>query len=67
MIFVTVALDVGGHKALTIWGKQFIKMLQYVYEGVQGPQKERFGGSDVLAQAARARCQLEVEKIMAAA
>lgn len=61
-----VALDEGGLHAKAIWGKQFIKMLQYIYEGVQGPSKERFGGTDVLAQASRARCQLEVEKIMSA-
>ena len=42
-------------------------MLRYIYEGIQGPNKERFGGPDVLAQAARARCQLEVEKIMGGA
>lgn len=59
-----MALDETGSKAKSIWGKQFIKMLQVIYEGVQGDGKEMFGGSDVLAQASRARCQLEVEKIM---
>ena len=61
----TVALDEGGVHAKTIWGKQFIKMLQFIYEGIQSEDKQRFGGSDVLAQASRARCILEVEKIMA--
>ena len=63
LIFL-VALDEGGVHAKVIWGKQFVKILQLIYEGVQGEQKARFGGSEVLAQASRARCQLEVEKIM---
>ncbi|EJD07877.1 uncharacterized protein FOMMEDRAFT_164723 [Fomitiporia mediterranea MF3/22] len=61
---IYVALDEGGVHAKTIWGKQFIKMLQFIYEGIQGEDKQRFGGSDVLAQASRARCILEIEKIM---
>lgn len=42
-------------------------MPRHIFEGVQGPNKERFSGLDVLAQAVRARCQLEVEKTMAGA
>ncbi|KAI5122850.1 hypothetical protein M0805_003144 [Coniferiporia weirii] len=62
---VYVALDEGGLHAKTIWGKQFIKMLQLIFEGTQGEGKTHFGGTEVLAQASRARCQLEIEKIMA--
>ncbi|KAH8110204.1 GLE1-like protein-domain-containing protein [Phellopilus nigrolimitatus] len=62
---IYVALDEGGLHAKNIWGKQFIKMLQLIYEGIRGDGKTRFGGDDVLAQASRARCQLEIEKIMA--
>jgi len=51
---------------MTIWGSQFVKLLQVVYEGVQNKgEKEKWGGSDVVAQASRARCVLEVEKIFA--
>ena len=60
-----VALDVGGARAKELWGKQFVKMLQVIYENVQGEGRERIGGSEVTAQASRARCQLEIEKIMA--
>ncbi|KAL5532421.1 GLE1 [Sanghuangporus sanghuang] len=62
---IYVALDEGGIHAKAIWGKQFIKMLQFMYEGLTGDDKLRFGGSEVLAQAARARCLLEIEKVMA--
>ncbi|THH08673.1 hypothetical protein EW145_g2541 [Phellinidium pouzarii] len=61
---VYVALDEGGLHAKYVWGKQFIKMLQLICEGMQGEGKTRFGGTEVLAQASRARCQLEIEKIM---
>lgn len=65
LIVNLVALDVGGLHGKAIWGKQWIKMLAYIYEGVQGEGRERIGGHDVAAQASRARCQSEVEKIMA--
>ena len=65
MLSIAVALEEGGSHARAIWGKQFIKILQLVYECLQGDGKTRIGGTEVLAQASRARCILEIEKIMA--
>ncbi|KLO06245.1 hypothetical protein SCHPADRAFT_838304, partial [Schizopora paradoxa] len=62
---IYVALDSVGSKALTIWGAQFVKILRVIYEGT-GKEKETWGGPEVVAQASRARCQLEVEKILSA-
>lgn len=61
---IYVALDEGGNHATKVWGGQFIKMLQLIYECLQGEQKTRIGGSEVLAQGSRGRCLLEIEKIM---
>ncbi len=52
-------------QAKAIWGKQWIKLLAFIYESVQGEGKERIGGSDAAAQASRVRCQMDIEKIMA--
>lgn len=60
----SVGLEEGGMHAKALYGKQFIKMLQLIYECLLSEEKTRIGGTDVLAQASRARCLLEIEKIM---
>lgn len=61
-----MALDEGGIHAKALWGKQFVKVLQVIFEGIQSEEsKMKFGGTEVLSQASRARCVLEIEKIMA--
>jgi len=62
---IYVGLDSVGLRALTIWGAQFVKILRVIYEGVD-KERERWGGPEVVAQASRARCVLEVEKILSA-
>jgi len=62
---ICVALDSAGLRALTMWGAQFVKILKVIYEGAEN-EKERWGGPEVVAQASRARCLLEVEKILSA-
>ena len=57
-------MEEGGVHAKAIWGKQFIKMLQLIYDTLQSDERTKIGGSEVLAQASRARCILEIEKIM---
>ena len=64
MIELPVGLEEGGAHAKAIWGKQFIKLLQLVYDCLQSEERHRIGGTEVLAQASRARCILEIEKIM---
>jgi len=63
-----VALDVFGAKAREIWGVQWIKVLEVLYEGVTegvNGQKGRFiGGNSAEGIAARVRMQLEIERIM---
>ncbi len=62
---LAVALDSAGLRALTMWGAQFVKILKVIYEGAEN-EKEKWGGREVVAQASRARCLLEVEKILSA-
>ena len=58
-----VALDSVGVKGLAVWGAQFVKLLKVVHDGAD-KGKEKWGGPEVVAQASRARCLLEVEKIL---
>lgn len=63
------ALAVTGRKAKQIWGKQFIKMLHLIYEGVKnggggGDKDKILGDTSPEANAARVRVQLEIEKIL---
>ena len=55
-------------KAKEIWGVQWVKMLEVLYEGVTegiNGQKDRLiGGQSPEGIAARVRVQLEIERIM---
>ncbi|KIM76818.1 hypothetical protein PILCRDRAFT_826026 [Piloderma croceum F 1598] len=57
-----VALDVGGHLPAQIWGRQWIKLLALLYDGVMSGKV----GGDTTAEgkAARVRVQLDIERIM---
>ncbi|GJE98233.1 GLE1-like protein-domain-containing protein [Phanerochaete sordida] len=67
---IYVALDVFGAKAKEIWGVQWIKVLELLYEcateGINGQQGRLLGGSAPEGIAARTRVQLEIERIMGA-
>jgi nucleoporin GLE1 len=60
------ALDVFGLEAKSVWGQQWIKMLALLYEGVTVGLGGGIliGGQSAEGRAARARVQLEVERIM---
>ncbi|KAJ6504632.1 GLE1-like protein [Mycena vitilis] len=64
---IYVGLDVLGSHALQVWGHQWVKILELIYAGVtDGFAKGRFiGGSTGAGISARARVQMEVERIMA--
>ncbi|KAJ6611409.1 GLE1-like protein-domain-containing protein [Mycena sp. CBHHK59/15] len=66
---IYTALDVLGSHALEVWGHQWVKMLELIYEGVTvGIGGDRLiGGQTPEGKAARARVQMEVERIMASA
>ncbi|CAK5270529.1 unnamed protein product, partial [Mycena citricolor] len=60
-------LDVMGSDALQVWGQQWAKMLQLIYQGITegyAPGK-LIGGTSPLGIAARSRVQSEVERIVA--
>ncbi|CAK5283953.1 unnamed protein product [Mycena citricolor] len=60
-------LDVMGLDALQVWGQQWAKMLQLIYQGITegyAPGK-LIGGTSPLGIAARSRVQSEVERIVA--
>ena len=63
-----VALDVYGAKAKGVWGAQWVKLLEVLYEGVTtglfGEQGKLIGGDSPEGIAARVRVQLEIERIM---
>jgi nucleoporin GLE1 len=60
----SVALDVGGDLPAQIWGRQWIKLLAFLYDGVMSGKV----GGDTTAEgkAARVRVQLDIERIMSA-
>ena len=64
----TAALDVGGMEAKHIWGKQWIKLLELLYEaatvGIGGKSETVLGGRTPEGKAACVRVQLEIENIM---
>lgn len=65
-----VALDVFGTKAREIWGVQWVKVLEVLYEGategINGQKGRLLGGNSAEGTAARVRVQLEIERIMSA-
>ncbi|KAG1726623.1 GLE1-like protein-domain-containing protein [Suillus paluster] len=64
------ALDVGGMEAKFIWGNQWVKMLELLYEGattgIGGAAGKLVGGQTPEGKAARVRVQLQIERIMQA-
>ncbi|EPQ51338.1 hypothetical protein GLOTRDRAFT_141097 [Gloeophyllum trabeum ATCC 11539] len=65
-----IALDVGGIEAKHVFGKQWVKMMELLYEGVTtgigGASERVLGGSSPEGKAARVRVQLEIERVMSA-
>ncbi|KAJ7080508.1 GLE1-like protein-domain-containing protein [Mycena epipterygia] len=66
---IYTGLDVLGSHALEVWGQQWVKMLELIYQGATvGFAEGRFiGGSTAVGTSARTRVQMEVERIMAGA
>ncbi|KAH7926574.1 hypothetical protein BV22DRAFT_1118778 [Leucogyrophana mollusca] len=65
---IHAALDVGGLEARSVWGQQWVKLLELLYEGATkgiGGGKT-LGGQSPEGKAARMRVQLEIERIMQA-
>ncbi|KIJ16218.1 hypothetical protein PAXINDRAFT_168747 [Paxillus involutus ATCC 200175] len=62
------ALDVGGMEAKNIWGHQWIKLLELLYEaatvGIKGSGGKLLGGQTPEGKAACVRVQLEIENII---
>ena len=62
------ALEVMGAEAADIWGVQWIKVLQLIYEGasmgVFGQAGKLLGGDSPEGKAAKARVQMEIERIV---
>ncbi|KIJ62284.1 hypothetical protein HYDPIDRAFT_114777 [Hydnomerulius pinastri MD-312] len=62
------ALDVGGVEAKHIWGHQWVKLLEMLYEGatigIGGSSTKLLGGQTPEGKAARVRVQLEIENII---
>ncbi len=67
---LAAALDVAGAAAREIWGVQWVKLLNVLYEGATtglfGEQGRLIGGKSAEGIAARVRVQLEIERIMGA-
>lgn len=65
-----VALDVNGVNAKSIYGAQWMKMLEVLYEGsttgLFGQPGKLIGGDTPEGKAARTRLQLEIERIIRA-
>ncbi|KAH0828713.1 GLE1-like protein-domain-containing protein [Lanmaoa asiatica] len=62
------ALDMGGMEAKCIWGKQWVKLLELLYEaatvGIGGKSDTLLGGQTPEGKAACVRVQLEIENIV---
>ena len=65
---LVVALDVNGKNAFKFWGKQWIKMLEALYDGcttgIYGTEGRLIGGTSPEGVAFRTRLRLEIEKLM---
>ncbi|KAF8444009.1 GLE1-like protein-domain-containing protein [Boletus edulis BED1] len=65
------ALDVGGMEAKHVWGKQWVKLLELLYEaatvGIGGKSTTLLGGQTPEGKAACVRVQLEIENIVRSA
>ena len=59
----TVALEVGGSHARSVWGSQWVKLMALLYEGIT-TDPSPLGGSGLEARASRVRLQLEIERVM---
>ena len=70
LIKLPAALDVGGMEAKFIWGSQWVKLLELLYEGatigIGGAVGKLVGGQTPEGKAARVRVQLQIERIMEA-
>jgi nucleoporin GLE1 len=68
LLISVAALDVGGVEAKFIWGNQWVKMLELLYEGtttgIGGVADKLVGGKTPEGKAARVRVQLQIERIM---
>jgi nucleoporin GLE1 len=60
---LSVALEVGGSHARSVWGSQWIKLMALLYEGIT-TDPSPLGGSGPEARASRVRLQLEIERVM---
>lgn len=67
-VVFAAALEVIGTEAADIWGVQWIKILQLIYEGtstgVFGQAGRLLGGDSPEGKAAKARVQMEIERIV---
>jgi nucleoporin GLE1 len=67
-VVFAAALEVIGTEAADIWGVQWIKILQLIYEGtstgVFGQAGKLLGGDSPEGKAAKARIQMEIERIV---
>lgn len=66
---LAAALDVLGSHALEVWGQQWVKMLELVYQGatIGFAEGRLLGGPTGVGTSARTRVRIEVERIMAGA
>lgn len=68
MLLPAVALDVLGVHARDIWGQQWVKLLEILYEGttqgIYGKTGKLIGGTSSEGTAARTRVQLEIQRIL---
>lgn len=65
MVFLA-ALDVMGREAKSVWGKQWMKVLALIYEGITTGYEEGklIGGELPEASAARTRVMVSIEHIV---
>ncbi|KAJ2912751.1 hypothetical protein MD484_g7669, partial [Candolleomyces efflorescens] len=65
---IYTALEVMGAEAADIWGLQWIKILQLIYDGttigIYGQENKFIGGDSPEGKAAKARVRMEVERIV---